>query len=586
MCDKNINTAAAATWVVCPGGENVGSRKLLNYSFADSLSTAQMAQEAKLFQDLGDFDGTSPWAMIGNCTDTWDNDNGADKVPQVTGTYIRLYECTDDAGNKNWDTRKWVVVDRSVPQITRLGDDTETYDASKTVEYTDKGATCLDEVDGTLSSAVEVSGQVVNMKKPGSYVIRYDCQDASGNVASAVFRTVVVEDKSCPEVTLLGSEVNYVEAGYLWVDPGATCKDDLDDQCVVEVQGDVVNTGGAFYERKSCADIKANWCHERHVAANAQREFHSSIQASMNDTRKDALNECGAPQDGQYTITRSGKRVKVFCTFAGGNAITVKECKDCSGTVNDCQGFGLEKYVRDEGTLDTAVWTALSASDPTKFSEQSDWIHSNPCDDKCNYLCSTNDATMHFAADNIYPNLHHTDISGAEQGKYIISYHATDQSSNKECETKRRTVIVRDTLPPVISLHLKPRTTGAKDLVGDGARVGDKPLAPNQDLDSLVYMSDHNDHTGNTTFSFTRHEATVNNADAKKFNSAWKKSAADHHGDKNQDAIHYTDSTSYTLMAEQNTSSNTWFMLAAASGVAGLALVALSRKRQPVIVEV
>merc|ERR1711881_366195 len=108
-------------------------------------------------------------------------------------------------------------------------------DASKSVEYTDKGATCMDDVDGTLSSAVEVSGQVVNMKKTGSYVIRYDCQDSSGNEAVALFRTVNVEDKSCPEVTLLGSQVNYVEAGYKWVDPGASCADDLDDSCTTIV---------------------------------------------------------------------------------------------------------------------------------------------------------------------------------------------------------------------------------------------------------------------------------------------------------------------------------------------------------------
>jgi len=111
------------------------------------------------------------------------------------------------------------------------------------------------------------------MKETGSYVIRYDCQDSSGNEAVALFRTVNVEDKSCPEVTLLGSQVNYVEAGYKWVDPGASCADDLDDSCTAIVHGDTVNTGGAFYERKSCYDILINTCHEQHIAANDQTDL-------------------------------------------------------------------------------------------------------------------------------------------------------------------------------------------------------------------------------------------------------------------------------------------------------------------------
>ena len=39
-------------------------------------------------------------------------------------------------------------------------------------------------------------------------------------------------------------------------------------------------------------------------------------------------------------------------------------------------------------------------------------------------------------------------------------------------------------------------------------------------------------------------------------------------------------------MAEQTATMNAWFVLAAASAVAGLALVAFSRKQQPVAVEV
>merc|ERR1719454_2723604 len=97
-----------------------------------------------------------------------------------------------------------------------------TLTASRDTEYTDEGATCSDYIDGVLSHAVEVSGHVVNMRKPGTYVIRYDCQDLSGNQAPYMTRTVVVEDNSCPEITLKGASMNYVEAGFPYVDAGAT----------------------------------------------------------------------------------------------------------------------------------------------------------------------------------------------------------------------------------------------------------------------------------------------------------------------------------------------------------------------------
>ena len=38
---------------------------------------------------------------------------------------------------------------------------------------------------------------------------------------------------------------------------------------------------------------------------------------------------------------------------------------------------------------------------------------------------------------------------------HVIFYHAKDAHDNHECSTLTRSVLVRDTLPPVITLHLK-----------------------------------------------------------------------------------------------------------------------------------
>ena len=68
--------------------------------------------------------------------------------------------------------------------------------------YKDFGATCHDYVDGSLSHAVEVSGEVVDLKKPKTYLIKYNCQDLSGNAATATTRYVVVTDTHPPVISL------------------------------------------------------------------------------------------------------------------------------------------------------------------------------------------------------------------------------------------------------------------------------------------------------------------------------------------------------------------------------------------------
>jgi len=45
--------------------------------------------------------------------------------------------------------------------------------------------------------------------------------------------------------------------------------------------------------------------------------------------------------------------------------------------------------------------------------------------------------------------------SSSEPGKYIITYRVTDSVGNTECLTGRRTVIIRDTMPPIIALRVK-----------------------------------------------------------------------------------------------------------------------------------
>merc|ERR1711964_685862 len=92
------------------------------------------------------------------------------------------------------------------------------------------------------------------------------------------------------------------------------------------------------------------------------------------------------------------------------------------------------------------------------------------------YLCSTNDqsntetSVTHF--NTMDKATWEAKTHRAEAGKYVIEYHVQDAAGNKECSTPHRTVIVRDTLPPVISLHLNNKLIHVSDATQTGLGNG------------------------------------------------------------------------------------------------------------------
>jgi hypothetical protein len=379
---------------------------------------------------------------------SWDQAVGPDTDDTTVGEYIRTYTCCDAESNCQTAERKFSVIDNSQPVITITGDALETYEASRDVTYTDDGATCADYVDGVLSSSVEVSGQVVNMRIPGTYVIRYDCQDLAGNQAVPENRTVYVQDTTCPVVTMLGVSPLYIEAGFNYVDAGATATDDLDGDITssITTDGDTVNTASAFYSRRSCREIKSAYS----AAGDGVYQITTYVAATSQFTRVTVWCDMTSGVGNTYYAVVCGTRVEPYSTAVQG----------------DCANVGLNMAIFDTSS---AQYTAAY----NHFHEAGLPAHSmyfpSAGATTDNYLCSTNDAT---AADLSTVNhngaiadqvtwqqqtntISHDAISRAEAGLYVIFYHVVDNANNDECATHKRTVVVRDTLPPVITLHLK-----------------------------------------------------------------------------------------------------------------------------------
>ena len=140
-----------------------------------------------------------------------------------TGTYTITYNVQDDSGNNATEvTRTVVVEDTTAPVITLLGDASITVEKGDT--YTDAGATALDYNNVDLSNQIEIQNPV-NMSVTGTYTITYNVQDSSGNSATEVTRTVIVQDTTAPVITLLGNPTVTLEKGDDYTDAGATALD-------------------------------------------------------------------------------------------------------------------------------------------------------------------------------------------------------------------------------------------------------------------------------------------------------------------------------------------------------------------------
>ena len=103
------------------------------------------------------------------------------QVPDGTpgGTYAATY-----------DVESNIPPDTEAPVITLTGSDT--IDLFVGGDYTEEGATAMDDVDDDISLNIVVSGDTVDTSVAGTYVVRYNVSDVAGNPALEVTRTVTV----------------------------------------------------------------------------------------------------------------------------------------------------------------------------------------------------------------------------------------------------------------------------------------------------------------------------------------------------------------------------------------------------------
>ncbi len=108
----------------------------------------------------------------------------------LLGSYMLTYNVTDSAGNVAFPvTRKVDTVDTVKPVIKRIGSSPVT--VKRYATYNDAGATATDNYDGNITGKIVVTSNV-NTSRLGTYTVKYNVTDSSGNAAIQKTRTVKV----------------------------------------------------------------------------------------------------------------------------------------------------------------------------------------------------------------------------------------------------------------------------------------------------------------------------------------------------------------------------------------------------------
>ena len=142
----------------------------------------------------------------------------------VPGTYYITYNIADSSGNAATEaTRSIIVRDITAPVIELNGESTIYIEIDEI--YNELGATVTDNVDTNL--VVTISGDV-DTSAVGTYYVYYNSVDSSGNVATEVVRTVIVQNTIFPEIRIEEETVTIDEGTPYNIMEGVSASDERD----------------------------------------------------------------------------------------------------------------------------------------------------------------------------------------------------------------------------------------------------------------------------------------------------------------------------------------------------------------------
>lgn len=184
--------------------------------------------------------------------DAEDGDLTVDKISingqvnsNVPNTYSITYDVTDSLGLAATTVTRLVNVSNpNQPIISLLGENPVT--VTQGTEYTDAGATALDNEDGNLTNQIETVSNV-NSNVLGNYQVTYNVSDSARSAAIEVTRVVNVVPNRKPTINLVGGDSIRIAQGNPYLDEGATALDFEDGEISVTTNNPVDTNVTGFY---------------------------------------------------------------------------------------------------------------------------------------------------------------------------------------------------------------------------------------------------------------------------------------------------------------------------------------------------
>ena len=180
-------------------------------------------------------------------------------ISNIPGSYSVVYTVTDPCGNDASAVRIVNIVDTTSPSITISGDNP--YNIEVLSSYLEQGATASDNVDGDITSSINIDATDLCMNVVGSYNVIYSVSDAYGNDASAV-RIVNVLDTTSPSITISGDNPYNIEVFTSYIDQGASAFDNVDGDItgsiVIDATDLCMNVVGSYSVIYSVSDSCGN----------------------------------------------------------------------------------------------------------------------------------------------------------------------------------------------------------------------------------------------------------------------------------------------------------------------------------------
>jgi len=358
----------------------------------------------------------------------------------IVGSYTVIYDVTDSGSNAAaQQTRTVNVNDFTAPVISLIGSNTINVELGSS--YTEAGATANDNIDGDLTASIITVGSVDTVTA-GNYLVSYDVVDAAGNNASQVIRTIVVSDTTAPAITLLGSATINHEQGTAYSDPGSSATDNTDGDITanITVSGFVdANAAGPYILSYNVSDAAGN---------NATSVTRTIIVA---DTIIPVLTLTGSnpfnhEQGTTYTDQGASASDNIDGDVTASIVVTGTVDSNTAGSytltynVSDTASNAATTITRTVIVADTAPPTITLLGSTTVNVEQG-----------TSYIDAGATAADLVDGDVTAGIIMTGAVDVNTAGTYILSYSVSDAATNA-ATTVTRTVVVADTIAPVITL--------------------------------------------------------------------------------------------------------------------------------------